>query len=67
MNDQTNVQTVGIAAGATVIVMWLLAFFAPDLMATAPTGLEAAITGVVAVIAGWFLPKDKFTKGTGNG
>jgi hypothetical protein len=67
MNDQTNIQTVGLAAGATVIVMWLLGFFAPDLMATAPTGLEAAITGVVAVMAGYVLPKDKFTKGTGNG
>ncbi len=67
MDTQTNVQTVGVAAGATVIVMWLLDFFAPALMATAPTGLEAAITGVIVVIAGWFLPKDKFTKGTGNG
>jgi hypothetical protein len=65
--DQTNVQTIGLAAAATVIIMWLLGFFAPDLMATAPVGLEAAITGVVVVITGWLLPKDKFIKGTGNG
>lgn len=67
MDNQTNVQTVGLAAGATVIIMWLLGFYASDLMATAPTGVEAAITGVVVVITGWFVPKDKFTKGTGNG
>jgi hypothetical protein len=67
MDTQTNVQTVGMAAGATVIVMWLLAFFQPALMSTAPTGLEAAITGVIACVAAYILPKDKFTKGTGNG
>jgi hypothetical protein len=66
-SDQTSVQTIGIAAGTTVIIMWLLGFFAPDLMATAPTGLEASITGVVVVITGWLLPKEKFIKGTGNG
>ena len=66
-SDQTNVQTIGLAAGATVIIMWLLGFFAPDLMATAPVGVEAAITGMVVVITGWLLPKDKFIKGTGNG
>ena len=65
-SDQTNVQTIGLAAAATVIIMWLLGFFAPDLMATAPVGVEAAITGVVVVITGWLLPKDKFIKGTRN-
>ena len=67
MDTQTNVQTVGLAAGATVIVMWLLGFYQPALMSTAPTGLEAAITGVITCVAGYFLPKEKFTKGTGNG
>lgn len=66
-SDQTNVQTIGLAAGITVIIMWLLGYFAPDLMAEAPTGIEATITGGIVVIAGWLLPKEKFLKGTGNG
>ncbi len=52
MNQRTNVQVVGVAAGVTTIVIWLLGYFAPALMATAPTGLEAAITGIITVIVG---------------
>lgn len=52
MNKQTNIQTIGAAAGSTTILLWLLGYFQPELMATAPTGLEAAITGVIAVAAG---------------
>jgi len=47
MRTSTNV---GIAAGLATILMWLLGYFSPDLMAAAPVGLEAAITGVIAVV-----------------
>lgn len=67
MNTSTNVQTTALAAGVTTVLLWLLGFFAPDLMAAAPTGLEAAITGIVAVAAGYLLPKEKLEKGTGDG
>ncbi len=52
MNGKTNVQVVGLAAALATIVMWLLGYFLPDLMATAPAGLEAAITGIFAVAVG---------------
>ena len=51
MRTSTNV---GIAAGLAVITMWLLGYFAPDLMTAAPVGLEAAITGVIAVVVARF-------------
>lgn len=55
MNGSTNVQVVGISAGLATIVMWLLGYFAPELMASAPTGVEAAITGIFSVTVGLFL------------
>jgi len=46
MGNETSVKTVGIGASAAVILMWLLGYYQPELMATAPTGLEAAFTGL---------------------
>lgn len=53
MNSKTNIQTVGIAAALATIFMWLLGYFAPGLMGEAPTGLEAAITGIFSVLVGY--------------
>jgi hypothetical protein len=50
---QPKIKAVGFAAGITTVLMWLAGFFWPELMATAPTGLEAAITGIITTIAGW--------------
>ena len=69
MNGSTNVQVVGLAAGLATIVMWLLGFFAPELMASAPTGLEAAITGIFSVLVGLLMKPDagiKALPGTGG-
>ncbi|KKK74167.1 hypothetical protein LCGC14_2886500 [marine sediment metagenome] len=52
MGGSTNVQVVGLAAGLATVLMWLLGFFYPELMSQAPTGLEAAITGIFAVLMG---------------
>jgi len=62
--QRTNVQVVGLAAGITTVILWLTGFFAPELMASAPTGLEAGITGIVTVIAGYFLKDDTTVVGT---
>ena len=53
-----KIKGVGIGAGLATIVMWLLGYYNPDLMATAPTGLEAAVTAVIATLIGWLVPND---------
>lgn len=52
-NIQPKVKAVGIGAAATAVLMWLLGYFAPELMATAPPGLEASVTALVATAAGY--------------
>ncbi len=42
-----------------VLLIWLTGFYLPELMATAPVGLEAALTGGMAVFAGWLIPNKK--------
>lgn len=51
MKAGTRTVTVGFAAGAATILMWQLGYHQPDMMAVAPVGLEAAITGVIATVA----------------
>jgi hypothetical protein len=55
MNGSTNVQVVGFAAGLATLIMWLIGHYQPELMADAPVGAEAAITGVVSVFIGLIL------------
>lgn len=43
--------TVSLSAGLATIVMWQLGYWLPDMMAAAPTGLEAAIVAVIAGVA----------------
>ena len=57
MGNNTTVITTGLAAGLATVALWLLGYFQPDLMAAAPTGLEAAITGIFTAAVG-FLTKD---------
>ena len=56
MGNNTTVATVGGGALAATIVIWLLGYFAPDLMATAPAGLEAAFGGLITIALTYFLP-----------
>ena len=67
VNTQTNVQTTALATGVAAIFMWLMGYFAPDLMAAAPTGLEAILTGMIIAVIGLLLPKEKLERGNGNG
>lgn len=52
MKGKTNVQVVGLSTGLATVAIWLLGYFNPELMDTAPTGLEAAITGIFSVLVG---------------
>lgn len=51
---QHKANAVGFAGGAAVLVLWLLAFYQPELTEAAPTGVEAALTTVIAYIAARF-------------
>jgi len=53
MGNTTSVKTIGLAAGSAVVFLWLLGFYQPELMATAPVGLEAAATGLFACLWGY--------------
>jgi len=55
MGNNTSVKTVGIAAAITVFLLWLVGFYQPDLMASAPVGLEAAVTAIIASLAGYLV------------
>jgi len=51
--NQTTVVTIGTASGITTILFWLIGFYQPELMAAAPAGVEAGVTGIVAATTGW--------------
>lgn len=56
---ERKIQATGLGAMITVIAIWLMGFYMPELMATAPVGLEAALTGGISVLAGWMIPNKK--------
>ena len=56
--NQTTVTVVALGGAAAAIVMWLMDFFLPGLMMSAPAGLEAAITTILVALLGYFLPFD---------
>ena len=62
MNTKTNVKTVGVAGGVTTLAFWVLGYFAPDFMQSAPTGAEAALTTVLAAIFCYFVPSTVFDR-----
>lgn len=54
-----KIQATGLGAMVAVLVIWLMGFYQPELMATAPVGLEAALTGGLSVLLGWVVPNKK--------
>lgn len=58
MNSETNTQTSIIATFIAAVVFWLAGNFAPELMSTAPAGLEAGLAGFLIVVIGYMAPKD---------
>ena len=45
------------AGAAATVLLWLLSYFQPGLMDTAPVGLEAALTTLIAAIAARLTPE----------
>jgi hypothetical protein len=56
---ERKIQATGLGAMFAVLAIWLMGFYMPELMATAPVGLEAALTGGISVLAGWMIPNKK--------
>lgn len=56
--NTTSVTVVGFAGGATVILFWVLGYFAPMFMMAAPAGVEAACTTVLVGLICYFAPFD---------
>lgn len=56
--NTTSVTVVGFSGGATVLLFWVLGFFAPAFMAAAPAGVEAALTTVLVGLICYFAPYD---------
>lgn len=59
----TNIRVVGAAGAITAVLFWVLGYFAPDFMATAPPGAEAAVTTIIAALAGRFSSADALSFG----
>lgn len=49
--SQRKATATAAAGAAATVVIWLLSYFAPGLMETAPTGIEAAFTTLIASAA----------------
>lgn len=47
---QNKANAVGFSSALAVILIWLLGHYQPDLMESAPAGLEAAFVGVIAYV-----------------
>lgn len=55
-NGQTNTSVVGFGTCLATLLMWVLGFYQPALMAEAPAGAEAAIAGVIIFLLARFMP-----------
>lgn len=60
--QETSVTMVAVAGACATIIMWLLGFYAAALMATAPRGLEAAITTILVGLVCYVAPAWKIGK-----
>lgn len=56
MNTSTNVQTTALATFVAALIFWLLGYFSPELMATAPPGLESGLAGAIIAVIGYLIP-----------
>lgn len=56
---EKKIQATALGAMIAVVSIWLLSFYQPELMAEAPIGLEAALTGGFSVFCGWLIPNER--------
>lgn len=54
--QETSITAVLVAGACATIVLWLLAYYAPGLMATAPPTIENAIGVLITASICYFLP-----------
>ena len=54
MGNQTTVTTVTLAGGLATLTIWITGVYAPELMAQAPAGVEAAITVIFSSLIAYF-------------
>lgn len=53
MGNNTTVGVTAVAGALTAIGFWLLGFYQPELMASAPGGIEATVTAAAVAVIGW--------------
>lgn len=56
MGNDSSVESTVISAFLAMLAVWLLGYFAPELMETAPTGLEAGLGGALTVLLNYIIP-----------
>lgn len=56
VGNQTSVTVVGVAGGLTTLGFWVLGYFAPAFIMSAPAGAEAAATTVLVGVLCYVLP-----------
>ena len=59
MGSQTNVKTVSIATLGVSTFIWLLGFYQPELMASAPVGFESIATGGLVALISYIVPNNE--------
>jgi hypothetical protein len=67
MNGATNVQLTVISTMIVTIAVWLLRYFQPDLMGTAPPELVSTVTGGIAALVGVIFHHEAGVHHTGTG
>lgn len=59
MGRKTTVTVVAFGGALATLALWLLGYYNPDLMATLPTGGEAALGTVFTAIFSYIIPEKK--------
>jgi len=54
MGNKTTVTTISIAGALTALFLWVIGYFYPEFMSTAPAGAESILTVLFAGILGFF-------------
>lgn len=59
---ESKVRAMGIAGAGATVIFWILGYFLPEFMASAPVGAEAAVTALIGLLAGYM--KTDVTQGS---
>ncbi len=56
MGNETSVVKVGVSGALAMLVIWLLGHYQPELMETAPVGLETAFGALITGVLTYVIP-----------